>query len=186
MAKCRHQAQFNMQWIRIHNITQSFYWTAIIPTAVVWKPEGCCCISWTVARLHQVLLFTVCMGQSSRDARSQEKGLAYPTITGAREKIYSNYGWQKSAALCCLLFSSTTLYEFWLAQLFLYIVSSLAPSASNSSLPTSTGHFSRHLPVLIFAFLSVLLRMVSINIWPWPLFRLAFFLHAPTSLTFCF
>jgi hypothetical protein len=32
-------------------------------------------------------------------------------------------------------FSSTNLYEFCLAQLFLSIVSSLAPSASNSSLP---------------------------------------------------
>jgi hypothetical protein len=33
-------------------------------------------------------------------------------------------------------FSSTTLYEFWLAQLFLSIVSSLAPSVSSSSLPS--------------------------------------------------
>jgi hypothetical protein len=33
-------------------------------------------------------------------------------------------------------FSSTTLYEFWLAQLFLFIVSSLAPSVSSSSLPS--------------------------------------------------
>jgi len=52
----------------------------------VWKPEGCCCISWTVAGLHQVLLFIAWMGQSSSDVRSQEKGLAYPTITGGGKK----------------------------------------------------------------------------------------------------
>jgi hypothetical protein len=61
-------------------------------------------------------------------------------------------------------FSSTTLYEFWLAQLFLSIVSSLAPSVSSSSLPSFTGHFSRRLPILILAFLLVLLRTVSIYI----------------------
>jgi hypothetical protein len=33
-------------------------------------------------------------------------------------------------------FSSTTFYEFWLAQLFLSIVSFLAPSVSSSSLPS--------------------------------------------------
>jgi hypothetical protein len=33
-------------------------------------------------------------------------------------------------------FSSTTLYEFWLAELFLSLVSSLAPSVSSSSLPS--------------------------------------------------
>jgi hypothetical protein len=43
-------------------------------------------------------------------------------------------------------FSSTTLYEFWLAELFLSIVSSLAPSVSSSSLPSFSGHFSRRLP----------------------------------------
>jgi hypothetical protein len=57
-------------------------------------------------------------------------------------------------------FSSTTLYEFWLAQLFSSIVSSLAPSVSSSSLPSFSGHFSRRLPILILAFLSVLLRTV--------------------------
>jgi hypothetical protein len=43
-------------------------------------------------------------------------------------------------------FSSTTPCEFWLAQLFLSVSSSLAPSVSNSSLPSSSDHFSRHLP----------------------------------------
>jgi hypothetical protein len=57
-------------------------------------------------------------------------------------------------------FSSTTLYEFWFAQLFLSIVSALAPSVSSSS--SFSGHFSRRLPILILAFLSVLLRLVSI------------------------
>jgi hypothetical protein len=37
-------------------------------------------------------------------------------------------------------FSSTTFYEFWLAQLFLSIVSSLAPSVSSSSLPSFSGN----------------------------------------------
>jgi hypothetical protein len=57
-------------------------------------------------------------------------------------------------------FSSTTLYEFWLAQLFLSIISSLAPSVSSSSLPSFSGNFSRRLSILILAFLSVLLRTV--------------------------
>jgi hypothetical protein len=61
-------------------------------------------------------------------------------------------------------FSSTTLYEFWLAQLFLSIVFSLVPSVSSSSLPSFSGHFSRRLPILILAFLSVLLRTISIHI----------------------
>ena len=62
-------------------------------------------------------------------------------------------------------FSSTTLYEFWLAQLFRSIASSLVLSVSSSSLPSFSDHFSRRLPILILAFLSVLLRMVSIYIW---------------------
>jgi hypothetical protein len=56
------------------------------------------------------------------------------------------------------------IYEFWLAQLFLSIVSSLAPSVSSSSLPSFSGHFSRRLPTLILAFLLVLLRTISIYI----------------------
>jgi hypothetical protein len=60
-------------------------------------------------------------------------------------------------------FSSTTLYEFWFAQLFFSIVSYLAPSVSSSSLPSFSGHFSLRLPIFILAFLSVLLRMVSIH-----------------------
>jgi hypothetical protein len=47
-------------------------------------------------------------------------------------------------------FISTTLYEFWLAQLFSSNVSSLARSVSNSSLPSFSGHFSRRLPILTF------------------------------------
>jgi hypothetical protein len=70
-----------------------------------------------------------------------------------------------TASFQFFFFSSTTLYEFWLAQLFPSIVSSLAPSVSSSSLPSFSGHFSRHLPILILAFLSVLLRTVSIYIW---------------------
>jgi hypothetical protein len=46
-------------------------------------------------------------------------------------------------------FTSTTLYEFWLAQLFLSVVSSLAPSVSNTSLPSFSGHFSLRLPTYI-------------------------------------
>jgi hypothetical protein len=38
-------------------------------------------------------------------------------------------------------FSSTTLYEFWLAQLFLSIVSSPGPSVSNFSLPCFLDHW---------------------------------------------
>jgi hypothetical protein len=53
-------------------------------------------------------------------------------------------------------FSSTTLYEFWLAQLFPSIVSSLAPSIFISSLPSFSGNFSRHLPILTLAFLFAL------------------------------
>jgi hypothetical protein len=64
-----------------------------------------------------------------------------------------------------IFFSSTNLYEFWLAQLFLFIVSSLAPYVSSSSLPSFSGHFSRHLPILILTLVSVLLLMVSIYIY---------------------
>jgi hypothetical protein len=69
---------------------------------------------------------------------------------------------QNASLLLFFFFSSTTLYEFWLAKLFLSIVSSLAPSVSSSSLPSFSGHFSRRLPILILAFLSVLLHAVSI------------------------
>ena len=58
--------------------------------------------------------------------------------------------------------SSTILCEFWLAQLFLFVVSFPVPSVSNYLFPTSSNHLSRHHPVLILAFLSVLLRVVSI------------------------
>jgi hypothetical protein len=61
-------------------------------------------------------------------------------------------------------FSSTTPCEFWLAQLFLSIASSLAPFVSSSALPSSSNHFSRHLPILVMAFLSVVLHTVSIYI----------------------
>ena len=52
-------------------------------------------------------------------------------------------------------FSSTTLYEFWFAQLFLSIVSSPAPSVFNFSLPYFPDRSSHHPPILILASLSV-------------------------------
>ena len=68
--------------------------------------------------------------------------------------------------LCYLVFffflSSTTLWEFWLAQLFLSMVSFPVPSVSNYLLPSSSNRLSRHHPILILVFLSVLLRVVSI------------------------
>ena len=59
-------------------------------------------------------------------------------------------------------FSSTTLYEFWLAQLFLSISSSPASFVSNYSLSSSSSHSSRHPPILLLAFPSVLLHTVSL------------------------
>ena len=58
--------------------------------------------------------------------------------------------------------SSTTLCEFWLAQLFLSMVSFPVPSVSNYLLPSSSDRLSCRHPILILAFLSVLLRVVSI------------------------
>jgi len=58
--------------------------------------------------------------------------------------------------------SSTTLCEFWLAQLFLSMVSFPVPSVSNYLLQFSSNRLSRHHSILILAFLSVLLRVVSI------------------------
>jgi len=78
-------------------------------------------------------------------------------------------------------FSSTTLYEFWLAQLFLSISSSPASFVSNYSLPSSSCHSSHRPPILLLTFPSFLLHTVSICIWSWPLIRWSFFLHAPTS-----
>ena len=78
-------------------------------------------------------------------------------------------------------FSSTNLYEFWLAQLFLSISSSPASFVSNYSLPSSSSHSSHHPPNLLLAFPSVLLHTVSICIWSWPLFRWSFFVHSPIS-----
>jgi hypothetical protein len=70
-------------------------------------------------------------------------------------------------------FSSTTPCEFWLAQLFLSIVSSLAPSFSNFSLPssssflTSSSHLSLGLPFGLVAYgfhLHMLLATLSSGI----------------------
>ena len=49
--------------------------------------------------------------------------------------------------------SSTTLCEFWLAQLFLSMISFPALSVSNYLLPFSSNRLSRHHPILILAFL---------------------------------
>ena len=68
-------------------------------------------------------------------------------------------------------FSSTTLCEFWLAQLFLSIASSPASFVSNCSPPSSSNHSSHRLPILLLAFPSVLLHAVSICIRSWPLFH---------------
>ena len=56
--------------------------------------------------------------------------------------------------------SCTTLCEFWLAQLFLFICSSPASFVSNYSLPSSSSHSSHRPPILLLAFLSVLLHTV--------------------------
>ena len=60
-------------------------------------------------------------------------------------------------------FSSTTLREFWLAQLFLSISSSPASFVSNYSLPSSSSHSSHRLPILLLAFPSVLMHTFSMN-----------------------
>ena len=72
--------------------------------------------------------------------------------------------WRVGKHLPSIFFlSSTTLSEFWLAQLLLSMVSFPVPSVSNYLLPSSSNHLSRHHhPILILAFLSVLLRVVSI------------------------
>jgi len=62
-------------------------------------------------------------------------------------------------------FSSTTLCEFWLAQLFLSIVSFPASFVSNWSPPSSSNHSSHRLPILLLALPSVLLLTVCICIW---------------------
>jgi len=69
----------------------------------------------------------------------------------------SNVGGSPPFMVFFFFFSSITRYEFWLAQLFRSIASSLALSVSSSSLPSFSDHFSCHLPILILAFLSVLL-----------------------------
>jgi len=47
----------------------------------------------------------------------------------------------KAHKLCCFFFlSSTTLCEFWFAQLFLSMVSFPVPSVSNYLLPSSSNH----------------------------------------------
>jgi len=61
-------------------------------------------------------------------------------------------------------FNPTTLCEFWLAQLFLSIVSSPASFVSNWSPLSSSNHSSHRLPILLLAFPSVLLHTVSICI----------------------
>ena len=53
-------------------------------------------------------------------------------------------------------FSSTTLCEFWLAQLFLSIASSPVSFVSNCSLPSSSNHSSHRLPILLLAFCGLL------------------------------
>ena len=69
----------------------------------------------------------------------------------------SNVGGSPAFMVFFFFFSSITRYEFWLAQLFCSIASSLALSVSSSSIPSFSDHFSCHLPILILAFLSVLL-----------------------------
>ena len=94
--------------------------------------------------------------------------------------IFVSFSIEKIIIPCCYCapfvppnfsFSSTTLCEFWLAKLFLSIASSPASFVSNWSLPSSSNHSSHRLPVLLLAFLSVLLRTVSICIWSWLLFH---------------
>ena len=69
------------------------------------------------------------------------------------------YLWTPSEFKFFFFFSSTTLYEFWLAQLFLSIVSSPAPSVSNFSLPYFPDRSgwsivsTFHVPKYIFSFL---------------------------------
>ena len=69
-------------------------------------------------------------------------------------------------------FISTTLCEFWLAQLFLYISSSPASFVSNCSPPSSSNHSSHRPPILLLACPSVLLHTVSICIWSWRSYQL--------------
>ena len=57
-----------------------------IPMAALWRLESCCCISWTAAGLHEVVLFLMWMGQSGKDFPLQEEGLALLTITGTGNK----------------------------------------------------------------------------------------------------
>ena len=79
-------------------------------------------------------------------------------------------------------FSSTTLCEFWLVQLFLSLLPLLHPLLPivHSHLPqiiphivfpSSSNHSSHRLPILLLPFPSVLLHTVSICIWSWPLFH---------------
>jgi len=68
-------------------------------------------------------------------------------------------------------FSSTTLCEFRLAQLFLSISSSPTSFVSNWSPPSSSNHSSYRLPIFLLVFPSVLLHTVSICVWSWSLFH---------------
>jgi len=61
--------------------------------------------------------------------------------------------------------SSTTLCKFWLAQIFLFMVFFPVPSVSNYLLPSSSNRLSRHHPILILAFLSVVTRYIYIYIY---------------------
>jgi len=69
------------------------------------------------------------------------------------------------ACSCSCSFSSTTLCEFWVAQLFLSIVSFPAPFVSNWSPPFPSNHSSHRLPILLLAFhLYMVLAALSIVI----------------------
>ena len=63
---------------------------------------------------------------------------------------------------CLLSSSSSSAVQLFVSFGFLSIVSFPVPSVSNYLLPSSPNRLSRHHPILILAFLSVLLRVVSI------------------------
>ena len=72
----------------------------------------------------------------------------------SNKSISCLYMFRAHVLIFFFFFSSTSLYDFWLAQLFSSIASSFALSVSTSSLPSFSDHFSRRFPILILAFLS--------------------------------
>ena len=115
---------------------------------------GCLCYCPAVTFYH---LFSQCVVISTRKNSTQVS-----KMFDVRRAVHHNIISIVKPTRCTNVSSSssTTLCEFWLAQLFLSISSSPASFVSNWSPPSS----SNHPPILLLAFPSALLHTVSICI----------------------